>query len=131
MLAFSKWTDDEKNRACLTIIGCSVQGHAHLEVFTQLFKWNKVAIEIDVLTLMIFFFFSKVYLWSRNVKNAIDLQSKYASQLKHIEILKDLNDIRLQETDVICTCTGSEQPLIGLKQVKKGVHINGESIRAV
>ncbi|CAF0805750.1 unnamed protein product [Adineta ricciae] len=106
LLAFSKWTDDKKNHACLTIIGCSVQGHAHLEVFTQLFKWNKV------------------YLWSRNVKNAIDLQSKYASQLKHIEILKDLNDIRLQETDVICTCTGSEQALIGLKQVKKGVHIN-------
>ncbi len=28
---------------------------------------------------------------------------------------------------MICTCTASEEALIGLKQVKKGVHINGNS----
>ncbi|UJR14754.1 hypothetical protein I4U23_001744 [Adineta vaga] len=106
LLTLSKWTDDQKKNACLTIIGCSVQGNAHLKVFTQLYKWNKV------------------YLWSRNVKNAIDLQSKYSSKLDCVEILNDLNDDRLYESDVICTCTGSEEALIGLKQVKKGVHIN-------
>jgi ornithine cyclodeaminase/alanine dehydrogenase-like protein (mu-crystallin family) len=39
-----------------------------------------------------------------------------------------LNDNRLQESDVICTCTASEEALIGLKQVKTGVHINGISL---
>jgi len=76
---------------------------------------------------IIFFFFLKIYLWSRNIKHAIDLQSNYSSKLNNIEILKDLNDIHLQESDVICTCTASEEALFGLKQVKKGVHINGNS----
>ncbi len=80
-----------------------MQGRAHLEVFTELFKW------------------SKVYLWSRNKQNAIDLQSKF----NNAEILVDLNDIRIQQSDVICTCTGSEKALIGLPQVKNDVHING------
>ena len=70
----------------------------------------------------------KIYVWSRNPKTAIDLQSDYSAELNNIEILKDLNDHRLLESDVICTCTASEQPLIGLKQVKQGVHINGNSI---
>jgi ornithine cyclodeaminase/alanine dehydrogenase-like protein (mu-crystallin family) len=69
--------------------------------------------------------FLKIYLWSRNTQHAVDLQSKYTSKLNNIEILEDLNDHRLQESDVICTCTASEEALIGLKQVKKGVHING------
>jgi ornithine cyclodeaminase/alanine dehydrogenase-like protein (mu-crystallin family) len=73
------------------------------------------------------FFFLKIYLWSRNIKHAIDLQSNYSSKLNNIEILKDLNDIHLQESNVICTCTASEEALFGLKQVKKGVHINGNS----
>jgi ornithine cyclodeaminase/alanine dehydrogenase-like protein (mu-crystallin family) len=63
----------------------------------------------------------KIYLWSRNKKHAIDLQTKFNS----IEILEDLNDVRLQESDVICTCTASEEALISLQQVKKDVHING------
>ncbi len=69
----------------------------------------------------IYSIFIKIYLWSRNEKNAIDLQSKF----NNIEILNDLNDVRLQDSDVICTCTTSEEALIGLKQVKKDVHING------
>ncbi|CAF1025738.1 unnamed protein product [Rotaria sordida] len=56
--------------------------------------------------------------------HAINLQSDYSSKLNNIEILKDLNDNRIQQSDVICTCTASEEALIGLKQVKKGVHIN-------
>jgi len=76
----------------------------------------------------IFCFFLKIYLWSRNRTHAVDLQSKYSSKLNNIEILKDLNDNRLQDSDVICTCTASEEALIGLKQVKKGVHINGISL---
>jgi ornithine cyclodeaminase/alanine dehydrogenase-like protein (mu-crystallin family) len=70
----------------------------------------------------------KIYIWSRNRIHAINLQSKYSSKLNNIEILKDLNDNRLQDSDVICTCTASEEALIGLKQVKKGVHINGISL---
>lgn len=31
----------------------------------------------------------------------------------------------MQQSDVICTCTASEAALIGLNQVKPGVHING------
>ncbi|CAF1370517.1 unnamed protein product [Rotaria sordida] len=107
LLAFKKWKNEQKENAILTILGCSVQGRAHLDVFTQLFKWNKI------------------YLWSRNMTQAINLQSDYSSKLSNIEILKDLNDNRLQQSDVICTCTASEEALIGLKQVKKGVHING------
>ncbi|CAF1132668.1 unnamed protein product [Rotaria sordida] len=65
------------------------------------------------------------YSWlCRNMTHAINLQSDYSSKLNNIEILKDLNDNRIQQSDVICTCTASEEALIGLKQVKKGVHIN-------
>lgn len=71
------------------------------------------------------FFLLKIYLWSRNIKNANDLQSANSSKLNNIEILTDLNDVRIQQSDVICTCTASEEALIGLKQVKIGVHING------
>ncbi|CAF2528391.1 unnamed protein product [Rotaria sp. Silwood2] len=106
LLGFKKWDNDQKQNATLTILGCGVQGRAHLDVFTELFKWNKI------------------YLWSRNMTHAINLQSEYSSKLNNIEILKDLNDNHLQESDVICTCTASEEALIGLKQVKKGVHIN-------
>ncbi|CAF0742818.1 unnamed protein product [Adineta steineri] len=106
LLAISKWTDEQKKNATLTIVGCSTQGEAHLDVFTELFKWNKI------------------YLWSRTTKNAINLQSEYSKKLNNIEIVEDLNDNRIQESDVICTCTASEQALISLKQVKKGVHIN-------
>ncbi len=42
LLVFSKWRTDEKENAILTILGCGVQGQAHLDVFTELFKWNKV-----------------------------------------------------------------------------------------
>ncbi len=69
----------------------------------------------------------QIYLWSRNIQHAVNLQSDYSSKFHNIEILKDLNDIRLQQSDVICTCTASEEALIGLEQVKKGVHINGNS----
>ena len=67
----------------------------------------------------------KIYLWSRTMAHAIGLQSDYLLKLNNIEILQDLNDKRLKESDIICTCTASEEALISLKQVKKGVHING------
>lgn len=70
-----------------------------------------------------------MYLWSRNRKHAVELQASYSSRVKHLEVLSDLNDDRLRQSDVICTCTASEQPLIGLAQVKKGVHINGKRRR--
>lgn len=75
--------------------------------------------------LFVCFVFLKIYLWSRNKKHANDLQSDYSSKLNNIEILEDFNDNRINQSDVICTCTASEEALIGLKQVKKGVHING------
>lgn len=71
-------------------------------------------------------FFLQIYLWSRNMKTAIDLKADYSSKLNNIELLNDLNDNRIQESDVICTCTATEQALIGLQQVKKAVHINGK-----
>lgn len=64
----------------------------------------------------------QIYLWSRNKEHAIGLQSKFSNA----EVLNDLNDVRLRESDVICTCTASEEALIGLKQVKNDVHINGK-----
>ncbi len=74
------------------------------------------------------FFSFKIYLWSRNIKHAIDLQSDYSSKLNNIEILKDLNDNCIHQSDIICTCTASEEALIGLQQVKNDVHINGNSL---
>jgi len=53
------------------------------------------------------------------------LQSKF----DRIEILDDLNDVRIQQSDVICTCTASETALIGVEQVKTGAHINGLSFQ--
>ncbi|CAF1009340.1 unnamed protein product [Rotaria sordida] len=38
LLAFKKWKNEQKENAILTILGCGVQGRAHLDVFTQLFK---------------------------------------------------------------------------------------------
>ena len=60
---------------------------------------------------------------------AINLQSDYSSKLNNIELLENLNDNRIQQSDVICTCTASEEALISLHQVKKGVHINGKFLR--
>ena len=39
----SKWSSDRKDKAVLTILGCGIQGRVHLDVFTSLFKWNKVS----------------------------------------------------------------------------------------
>lgn len=49
-------------------------------------------------------------------------------QWSNAEVLTDLNDIRLQQSDVICTCTASKDALIDLKQIKPDAHINGKGL---
>lgn len=106
ILAISKWSTDEKENAALAILGCGIQGRAHLDVFHKLFQWKKI------------------FLWSRTKEHAEQLRLDYLAKIPQIEVLIDFNDKKLHRADVICTCTGSIEALIGLDQVKSSVHIN-------
>ena len=48
LLALGKWTREQKEHASLVILGCGVQGRAHLDVFSQLFTWNKVGDVVSI-----------------------------------------------------------------------------------
>lgn len=63
----------------------------------------------------------KIFVYSRNRKNA----EKFVAQLTrpNIEIVSDISSATV-EADIICTATAATSPLIHLRDVKPGVHIN-------
>lgn len=64
----------------------------------------------------------RVFVWSRHLENA----EKFAKQLESdydIQVCKQLSSA-VQEADIICTATGSSEPLIHYQDVQPHAHIN-------
>ncbi|CDZ78688.1 ornithine cyclodeaminase [Legionella massiliensis] len=64
----------------------------------------------------------RVSVWSRNKENAQAFARSLDSSLES-KAYDDISDA-VKEADIICTATGSTQPLLYLKDLKPGVHIN-------
>ncbi len=66
----------------------------------------------------------KIILWSRNELHAKELAEKIAAKTK-IDILIAKNpEEAVRDIDIICTVTGSTDPVVKGEWVSKGTHIN-------
>ncbi len=88
----------------LAIIGSGVQAVTQLEA---------VAAVRDI---------RRVSIWSRNKKNA----DSFAEAIRDHFDVKTYRDVKaaVKEADIICTATGSTEPLIHLSDINPSIHIN-------
>jgi len=94
-----------RDAECVAIIGCGVQGRTQLEAACSV-RPVKKALLYDL------------------VPDAAHKLKKEMENKLNISIRVMENPEYLKEADVICTATGSEQPLFSEKDISKGVHIN-------
>ena len=95
-----------KSATKLAILGAGVQGKEHIEAISCVRSIEEVVI------------------WSRSQKHAEDLKSSIHS--KYNFAIRTEADITkaVKKAEIICTTTSATEPLINLKQVTPGVHIN-------
>jgi ornithine cyclodeaminase len=95
-----------KDAETLSILGSGIQAGRHIEAMLLVRKIKKIT------------------LWSRNERNAGQLAEKVSHNIKmDITVVKDPEDA-IRNMDIICTVTGSIQPIIKAEWVSPGTHIN-------
>jgi alanine dehydrogenase len=69
---------------------------------------------------------SKFILWSRTASNAVQLKEKMTGKLpKNVEIAIAASiQAAVTDADIVCTLTGSKDPIVQRDWLKAGVHIN-------
>ncbi|MCE0722030.1 MULTISPECIES: ornithine cyclodeaminase family protein [Legionella] len=92
------------NATHVAIIGSGVQAETQLQA---------VATVRDI---------KQVSVWSRNIQKAEQFATKFASQYA-INVYDHIPDA-IKNADIICTATGSTEPLIHLQDLQPHVHIN-------
>ncbi|CAM2907852.1 ornithine cyclodeaminase family protein [Legionella worsleiensis] len=101
-LATKYFAQDNANHAA--IIGSGAQSLAQLEAINSVRTIKRVSI------------------WSRNIKNAEEFAKKVEKQYD-INVYEQVSQA-VRDADIICTVTGSTEPLIHLNDVQPHVHIN-------
>jgi ornithine cyclodeaminase len=95
-----------KNAETLSIIGSGIQAARHIEAMLLVRKIKKITV------------------WSRNETHATQLAGKVSAKNKiDITIAKDPEGA-VRNMDIICTVTGSVEPIVKGEWVSKGTHIN-------
>ena len=95
-----------KDAETLSIMGSGIQAAPHIEAMMLVRKIKKIMI------------------WSRNEKSAKQLAEKIPAKNKiDISIAKDPEEA-VRNMDIICTVTGSAEPIVKGEWVSKGTHIN-------
>ncbi|MFI5133614.1 MAG: ornithine cyclodeaminase family protein [Chitinophagales bacterium] len=95
-----------KDAETLSIIGSGVQATRHIEAMLLVRKIKKITI------------------WSRSETSAKQLAEKIAAKNKiEINVAKDPEEA-VRNMDIICTVTGSVQPIVKGEWVSRGTHIN-------
>jgi len=95
-----------ENIRTVAIIGAGVQGESHLRMIGTLGGVEKI------------------WIASRNISRAQDLASHDSRAL-----VADSLQQAVSNTDAICLCTSSSEPVIKLEWVKEGVHISSVGYR--
>lgn len=90
--------------AHVAIIGSGVQAETQLQAVASVRDIKRVSI------------------WSRNIKNAALFAAKFADQYT-INLCETI-PLAVKDADIICTATGSTEPLLHLKDVQPHAHIN-------
>ena len=93
-----------ENAEHVAIIGTGAQAHTQLEAMAAVRPITRVSV------------------WSRNIKNANAFVEKWENQfdIKAYETVP----LAIKDADIICTATGSTEPLIQLHDLQPHVHIN-------
>lgn len=91
--------------AVLSILGCGAQGRSHLKAFLELFPLERI------------------YLWDRRTERAERLASEIEAGPVQVCVCTCIEQA-VKDSDIICTLTGSKEPLLYAKWLKPGVHIN-------
>ncbi len=95
-----------KDAETLSVIGSGLQAARHIEAMLLIRKIKKIT------------------LWSRNETNAKLLAEK-VSAINKIDIIVAKNpEEAVRDMDIICTVTGSAEPIVKGEWVSKGTHIN-------
>jgi alanine dehydrogenase len=95
-----------KDAETLSILGSGLQAAKHIEAMLLVRKIKKIT------------------LWSRNETHAQQLAEKVSAKNKpDITVVKNLEDA-VRGMDIICTVTGSAEPIVKGEWVSKGCHIN-------
>ncbi|MDR3502385.1 MAG: ornithine cyclodeaminase family protein [Legionella sp.] len=93
-----------ENASHAAIIGSGVQAETQLEAITAVRDITQVSV------------------WSRDLKKAQNFADKFAGRYE-IKAYKSIS-LAVQHADIICTATGSNEPLIHLEDLQDHVHIN-------
>jgi|TARA_B100000586_G_scaffold133026_1_gene96232 ornithine cyclodeaminase len=102
-----------KNSKVLAIIGSGVQAASHIEAMNTILDLDEIRV------------------WSRNKKNVEifikNQRKKYSIPFIHAHSISDA----LENADVVCTTTSSNEPLIFSNHLTRGMHINavGSSVK--
>ncbi|QEY53100.1 ornithine cyclodeaminase family protein [Legionella longbeachae] len=92
------------NATHVAIIGSGVQAETQLQAIATVRDIKQVSV------------------WSRNIKNAEQFAKKFADQYA-INVYDHIPEA-IKNADIICTATGSTEPLIHFKEVQPHAHIN-------
>lgn len=92
------------NATHVAIIGSGVQAETQLQAIATVRDIKQVSV------------------WSRNIKNAEQFAEKFAHQYA-INVYDHIPEA-IKNADIICTATGSTEPLIHFKEVQPHAHIN-------
>jgi len=95
-----------KDAETLSVIGSGIQAARHIEAMLLVRKIKKITV------------------WSRNESHAKQLAEKVAVKNKiEITIARD-PETAIRNMDIICTVTGSVEPIVKGEWISKGAHIN-------
>jgi alanine dehydrogenase len=96
----------KKEAETLSILGSGLQAARHIEAMLLVRKIKKIT------------------LWSRNEIHAKQLAEKVAGKINlEIKVVKNPEEA-IRGSDIICTVTGSIEPIVKGEWVSKGTHIN-------
>ena len=96
----------KKDAETLSILGSGIQAAKHIEAMLLVRKIKKITV------------------WSRNETNAIQLAEKVSKKHKRKVIVAKNAEEAIRDMDIICTVTGSAEPIVKGEWVSKGTHIN-------
>src|ERR1043165_3667663 len=95
-----------KDAETLAIIGSGLQAERHIEAMLLVRKIKKIIV------------------WSRNEKHAKQLAEKISTKNKIDIAVTNSPEEAVRGIDIICTVTGSVEPIVKGEWVSKGTHIN-------
>ena len=96
----------KKDAETLSILGSGIQAAKHIEAMLLVRKIKKIT------------------LWSRNETHAKQLAGKVSNKNKIDVTVANNPEEAVRDIDIICTVTGSAQPIVKAEWVSKGTHIN-------